>query len=35
MAVFPAIMLACYLGLIAYFKSCGGYRPKTLAAADH
>ncbi len=26
-AVFPAIMLACYIGLIMYFKSRGGYKP--------
>jgi MFS family permease len=25
-AILPAIMLACYLGLIAYFRSRGGYR---------
>jgi hypothetical protein len=24
--LFPAIMLACFLGLIVYFKSIGGYR---------
>jgi MFS family permease len=32
MAAFPAFMLVCYLGLIAYFKSRGGYRPKVLSA---
>lgn len=26
MAMFPALMLLCYLGLIAYFKSRGGYK---------
>ena len=26
MALFPAFMLACYLALMAYFKSRGGYR---------
>ena len=26
-AVFPLIMLACYIGLIMYFKSRGGYKP--------
>lgn len=30
MAVFPAFMLACYLGLIAYFKTKGGYKPVQL-----
>jgi len=25
-AIFPAIMLACYIGLIMYFKSRGGYK---------
>ena len=25
-AVFPAIMLLCYIGLIMYFKSRGGYK---------
>lgn len=29
-AVLPAIMLFCYLALIAYFRSQGGYRPKHL-----
>ena len=29
-AVFPAIMLLCYLGLLAYFKSKGGYKPATI-----
>ncbi|MEO0509540.1 MAG: MFS transporter [Verrucomicrobiota bacterium] len=31
MVAFPAFMLVCYLGLIAYFKSQGGYKPKVLA----
>jgi hypothetical protein len=26
-AALPAIMLVCYIGLIAYFKSKGGYKP--------
>lgn len=30
MALFPLFMLACYLALIAYFKSRGGYRPVRL-----
>lgn len=28
--IFPAIMLLCYLGLIFYFKSRGGYKPVEL-----
>ena len=34
MAAFPALMLVCYLGLIVYFKSQGGYRPKVLIKED-
>lgn len=37
-AIFPAIMLVCYLILLAYFKSQGGYKPVTVdgkPAADH
>lgn len=30
--VFPALMLLCYLGLIAYFKSQGGYKAVRLGA---
>jgi MFS family permease len=33
MAMFPAFMLVCYLALIAYFKSKGGYKPVELAEA--
>jgi hypothetical protein len=35
-AVLPAIMCVCYLGLIAYFKSRGGYKAEVLTghAAD-
>jgi MFS family permease len=29
-AVFPAIMLVCYLGLIFYFRAKGGYKPVDL-----
>jgi hypothetical protein len=29
---FPLFMLVCYLGLIAYFNSRGGYRPVDAAA---
>ena len=32
MALFPLFMLACYLALLAYFKSRGGYQPVQLAA---
>ena len=38
MAVFPAFMLVCYLALIAYFKTKGGYKPVQLSgdgAATH
>lgn len=37
MAIFPTIMLVCYLGLIFYFKSKGGYQAEVLtghAASD-
>jgi len=27
MALFPLFTLACYLGLIMYFRSRGGYKP--------
>ena len=30
MAMFPAFMLACYIALILYFKSRGGYKPVQL-----
>ncbi|MDC0937192.1 hypothetical protein OAS39_12985, partial [Pirellulales bacterium] len=33
-AIFPSIMFVCYLGLILYFKSQGGYRAESLEAAD-
>jgi MFS family permease len=29
-AILPAIMLLCYIGLILYFKSRGGYRPRDI-----
>jgi hypothetical protein len=29
-AIFPAIMLVCYLCLIVYFKAKGGYKPKII-----
>jgi MFS family permease len=30
MAIFPAFMLACYIALIVYFRSRGGYRAEVL-----
>ncbi len=30
MTIFPLIMLACYIGLILYFRSRGGYKPVEL-----
>ena len=30
-AIFPCIMLVCYLILLAYFKSIGGYKAAVLA----
>jgi hypothetical protein len=35
MAMFPAFMLVCYLALIAYFKSKGGYKPVEIGGAGH
>lgn len=35
MTMFPAFMLACYIGLILYFKSRGGYKPKVIGEASH
>jgi hypothetical protein len=34
MAMFPAFTFLCYLALLGYFKSRGGYKPVQLAAAD-
>jgi MFS family permease len=34
MALFPIFMLACYLALIFYFKSKGGYKPVQLGEAS-
>ena len=34
MAMFPAFMLACYIALLFYFKSKGGYKPTELAASS-
>ena len=33
MSMFPAFMLVCFIGLILYFKSKGGYKPKVLGGA--
>ncbi len=35
MCLFPAFMLLCYIALILYFKSRGGYQPKVLGQAAH
>ncbi len=29
-AIFPCVMLVCYLGLMAYFRSRGGYKPQVI-----
>jgi MFS family permease len=34
-AIFPAFMLVCYLGLIVYFRSRGGYKPVNLSDQNH
>jgi hypothetical protein len=34
MAMFPLFTFACYLALIAYFKSRGGYKPVQLTSAS-
>ena len=34
MAMFPVFMLACYLALIVYFKSKGGYKPVALSGSS-
>lgn len=33
MAIFPAFMLGCYIALIFYFKSKGGYKPVQIVAS--
>ena len=35
MAIFPTFMLVCYLILIVYFKSKGGYKPIELGGGAH
>jgi MFS family permease len=34
-AVFPLLMFACYLGILLYFRSKGGYKPAEVAASAH
>jgi fucose permease len=34
-AMFPVFMLACYIGLILWFKARGGYKPVNLDASAH
>ncbi|MGD9417698.1 MAG: MFS transporter [Verrucomicrobiota bacterium JB025] len=34
MAIFPAFMLVCYLGLLLYFRSKGGYKPVDIGASS-
>lgn len=33
-AMFPGFMLLCYLGLIAFFKARGGYKPVVIGGAE-
>jgi len=35
MTLFPLTMLACYIGLMLYFRSRGGYKPVDLAGGGH
>jgi hypothetical protein len=34
-AIFPLIMLVCYIGLFLYFRAKGGYRAEVLTGGDH
>jgi hypothetical protein len=34
-ALFPAFMLVCYLGLIGWFRARGGYKPVSLSSSGH
>ena len=34
MAIFPSFMLACYIGLLIYFKSAGGYQAEVLTGHE-
>ncbi len=33
-AIFPCIMFVCYVALIAYFQTQGGYKPKMLITPE-
>ncbi|MDP4777783.1 MAG: hypothetical protein NWR76_07555, partial [Opitutales bacterium] len=35
MAIFPMFMFVAYVGLILFFKSKGGYKPKVLGEGAH
>jgi hypothetical protein len=34
-AIFPVLMFLCYLGILLYFRSKGGYKPAQAGAAAH
>ncbi len=34
-AIFPVIMLVCYIGLFLYFRARGGYKAEVLTGHDH
>lgn len=34
-ALFPLVMLVCYLGLIGWFRARGGYKPVSLSSSAH
>jgi len=34
-AMFPVFMLACYIGLILWFRSRGGYKAEVIGAGGH
>ena len=33
-AIFPCFMLACYLGLLLYFRARGGYKPQIIVSEE-
>jgi len=33
--MFPMFMLACYIGLILWFRSRGGYKAEVIGAGGH
>ena len=35
MTVFPGIMLLCYIALILYFRSQGGYKAQSIGGGGH